>query len=323
MKLQHRSVVPADVQWLSGDALLVDTTFALQGEVYQGAGGDTGRDLSGLLRLFDGPESAEGSGQNGKAARAAAQSNGSSASSNDSQAEGLRQRKKSSEMEKRAKAPPTEVGGVTIEEVSSNDEDDDDDSQNKESKATEAVDNPYADVPTVSEVDAGALVLDTGGGPHGFATCRVLRVGASSRGWVRAAQVRDQTSEWRRAKRPTQLPHLCGSWSTLLVCAVVAWVVPALLHARAVQGPPRSFLALVVAFFKTLQSSLEEITGLSLADLLPNLSLPSFLAEMPDDVSFNDLNGTGGANAAAGGNEKGSSDGSNEGLVALADLVGS
>ena len=322
MKLQHRSVVPADVQWLSGDALLVDTTFALQGEVYQGAGGDTGRDLSGLLRLFDGPESAEGSGQNGKAARAAAQANGSSASSSDSQAEGLRQRKKSSEKEKRAKAPPTEVGGVTIEEVSSNDEDDDD-SQNKESKA-EAVDNPYADVPTVSEVDAGALVLDTGGGAKGFATCRVLRVGASSHGWVRAAQVRDQTSEWRRAKRPTQLPHLCGSWSTLLVCVVVAWMVPALLRARAVQGPPRSFLALVVAFFKTLQSSLEEITGMSLADLLPNLSLPSFLAEMPDDVSFNDLNnGTGGANAATGGSEKGSSDGSNEGLVALADLVGS
>jgi len=187
------------------------------------------------------------------------------------------------------------------------------------------VGNPYADVPTMSEVDAGALVLDTGGGVDGFATCRVLRTGPSSHGWARAAQVRDQTAEWRRNKRPKQLPHLCGAWSTLLVCALVAWMVPALLRARAVQGPPRSFLGLVVAFFKSLPSSLEEITGLSLADLLPKLSLPSFLAEMPDDLSFNDLNNADGAQSAEGDSGKGSaasaSDGSDEGLVALADLV--
>jgi len=333
VKLQQRSVVPADMQWVSGDALLCDTTFALQGEVYQGAGGDTGRDLSGLLRLYDGPESAEGSGQNGKAAaRAAAQAKAAtSASGSDGKAEGLRQRNKSPEEEeekKKTKAPPTEVGGVTIEEVSSNDEEDDDDQKNSSSSSSrtaEAVGNPYADVPTMSEVDAGALVLDTGGGVDGFATCRVLRTGPSSHGWARAAQVRDQTAEWRRNKRPKQLPHLCGAWSTLLVCALVAWMVPALLRARAVQGPPRSFLGLVVAFFKSLQSSLEEITGLSLADLLPKLSLPSFLAEMPDDLSFNDLNNADGAQSAEGDSGKGSaasaSDGSDEGLVALADLV--
>ena len=334
VKLQQRSVVPADMQWVSGDALLCDTTFALQGEVYQGAGGDTGRDLSGLLRLYDGPESAEGSGQNGKAAaRAAAQAKAAtSASGSDGKAEGLRQRNKSPEEEeekKKTKAPPTEVGGVTIEEVSSNDEEDDDDQKNSSSSSSsrtaEAVGNPYADVPTMSEVDAGALVLDTGGGVDGFATCRVLRTGPSSHGWARAAQVRDQTAEWRRNKRPKQLPHLCGAWSTLLVCALVAWMVPALLRARAVQGPPRSFLGLVVGFFKSLQSSLEEITGLSLADLLPKLSLPSFLAEMPDDLSFNDLNNADGAQSAEGDSGKGSaasaSDGSDEGLVALADLV--
>jgi len=333
VKLQQRSVVPADMQWVSGDALLCDTTFALQGEVYQGAGGDTGRDLSGLLRLYDGPESAEGSGQNGKAAaRAAAQAKAAtSASGSDGKAEGLRQRNKSPEEEeekKKTKAPPTEVGGVTIEEVSSNDEEDDDDQKNSSSSSSrtaEAVGNPYADVPTMSEVDAGALVLDTGGGVDGFATCRVLRTGPSSHGWARAAQVRDQTAEWRRNKRPKQLPHLCGAWSTLLVCALVAWMVPALLRARAVQGPPRSFLGLVVAFFKSLPSSLEEITGLSLADLLPKLSLPSFLAEMPDDLSFNDLNNADGAQSAEGDSGKGSaasaSDGSDEGLVALADLV--
>ena len=321
------------MQWVSGDALLCDTTFALQGEVYQGAGGDTGRDLSGLLRLYDGPESAEGSGQNGKAAaRAAAQAKAAtSASGSDGKAEGLRQRNKSPEEEeekKKTKAPPTEVGGVTIEEVSSNDEEDDDDQKNSSSSSSrtaEAVGNPYADVPTMSEVDAGALVLDTGGGVDGFATCRVLRTGPSSHGWARAAQVRDQTAEWRRNKRPKQLPHLCGAWSTLLVCALVAWMVPALLRARAVQGPPRSFLGLVVGFFKSLQSSLEEITGLSLADLLPKLSLPSFLAEMPDDLSFNDLNNADGAQSAEGDSGKGSaasaSDGSDEGLVALADLV--
>lgn len=311
VKLQHRSVVPADVQWLSGDALLCDSSFAAQGDVYRGAGGDTGRDSGDLVRLYGGQEDAAGSGQNGQAAAHAAAQARAAAASGGGGAEGLRQRKPTTA--KKDKAPPTVVGGVTIEEASSDDED------HHKGIAKGAAENPYADLPTVNEVGAGALVLDTGRGPSGEAVCRVVRVGAASAGWQRAARVRDDAAHWRRAKRPSRPAHLGGAWSTLLVGVVVGCAVPASLHARAVQGPPKPLLALVAAFFGSLQRAVEDATGLALADLLPKLSWPG--SEMPDDVTFGEEpngNGAAAASGGSGGNEAGSS---NDGMVALTDLV--
>lgn len=321
VKLQHRSVVPADVQWLSGDALLCDTTFAAQGEVYQGAGGDTGRDLSGLVRLYGGAEAAEGSGQNGKAAAQAQAARAAAASEaagggGGSAAAGLRQRTQAKP--KKDKAPPTVVGGVTIEEASSEDEDGPTGSAEGSGLAAE---NPYADLPTVNEVAAGALVLDTGRGVHGGAVARVLRVGAASVGWQQAASVRDAAAHWRRAKRPQRPAHESGAWSTLLACCCVGCAVPHLLNARAVQAPPQPLLNLAAAFFGSLQRAVEDATGLALVDLLPTLSWPSWAAEMPDDLSFGEQpNGTESDQASGGGGSE--AEGPSDGMVALADLVG-